>query len=120
MPARRGRTKKLIVAFHFQFANQAAWKCDECRKSGLEKSRRCGWLSESAQPVGAPVWVRKGVALTSCPVSQITPQSLGWIEEYVAWKVLGGLELHQLPARTVEAFCILENEAAKETNNGER
>ena len=46
--------------------------------------------------------------------------SLGWIEEYVAWKVLGGLELHQLPARTVEAFCILENEAAKETNNGER
>ena len=67
-----------------------------------------------------PVWVRKGVTLTSCPVSHISPQSLAWIEEYVAWKVLGGAELHRLPARTVAAFCLLENEAAKEANNGER
>ena len=58
--------------------------------------------------------------MASCPVSFIAPQSLAWIEEYVAWKVLGGLELHRLPARTVEAFCILENEALREANNGER
>ncbi|MCP5112754.1 MAG: hypothetical protein GY953_18160 [bacterium] len=64
--------------------------------------------------------MRKSIALTSCPVSYITPRSLAWIEEYVAWKVLGGVELHRLPARTVEAFCLLENEAAKEANNGER
>ena len=42
--AERGRKKKLIVAFHFQFSNQAGWKCDACRRSGLERERRCGWL----------------------------------------------------------------------------
>ena len=26
------RTKKLIVAFHFQFSNQAGWRCDVCRR----------------------------------------------------------------------------------------
>ena len=30
--AKRPRTKKLIVAFHFEFSNQAGWKCDVCRK----------------------------------------------------------------------------------------
>ena len=43
--AERGGTKKLIVAFHFQFANQAGWRCDACRRNGLEKKRRCGWLA---------------------------------------------------------------------------
>lgn len=115
-----GRTKKLIVAFHFQFANQAAWKCDQCRKSGLEKTRRCGWLPGAGEGAGSPVWARNGVAVTTCPVSYIEAQSLAWIEEYVAWKTLGSTDWTRLPARTVEAFCFLERETAKERRNGER
>ena len=42
------------------------------------------------------------------------------MEEYVAWKTVGGAAWTQLPARTVEAFCVLESETAKEANNGER
>ena len=42
--AERRRKKKLLVAFHFQFSNQAGWECDACRRSGLEIRRRCGWL----------------------------------------------------------------------------
>ena len=45
----RVRTKKLIVAFHFQFSSQAGWRCDVCRRTGLEKKRRCGWLPVSTR-----------------------------------------------------------------------
>jgi hypothetical protein len=60
------------------------------------------------------------VAVTSCPVSHISPQSLAWIEDFVAMKVLKNVNSRDLPARTVEAFCILENEAKREANDGER
>jgi len=53
-------------------------------------------------------------------VSYIKAQSLAWIEQYVAWKTVGGADWTRLPARTVEAFCVLDRETAKETRNGER
>ena len=79
-----------------------------------------GWLEPANEAAGRPVWARKGIAAATCPVSYISPVSLAWIEEFIAWKVMGGGDLRQLPARTVEAICLLENEAAKEANNGER
>ena len=42
----RSRKKKLIVAFHFQLGNHSAWNCGPCRKSGLERKRRCGWQAK--------------------------------------------------------------------------
>ena len=114
------RTKKLIVAFHFQFANQAAWKCDSCRASGLEKKRNCGWLNLSPVPGGRPVWARGRVSSETCPASYITSRSLAWIEKFSAWRLLGGMRLEELPARTVDALCILENELRRELSDGER
>ena len=47
--AQRRRTKKLLVAFHFQFSNQAGWECDvagspawKCAEDvgGLERPKR--------------------------------------------------------------------------------
>ena len=62
-----GRTKKLMVAFHFQFANQAGWKCDSCRKHGLEKRRRCKRIPcAQREPGESLVWARKGVGTTVC------------------------------------------------------
>ncbi len=46
------RKKKLIVAFHFQYANQAAWKCDSCRRGGLELKRRCGFIPAALETPG--------------------------------------------------------------------
>ncbi len=119
MRADGGRAKKLIVAFHFQFAQKAAWKCDACRKSGLERTRRCGWLREGGQADGRPVWVRKSAHTTSCPVSYISGESLAWVEEFVGWKTLRYALDREMPARTAEALLLLEAEWQKEIGDGE-
>ncbi len=111
------RAKKLIVAFHFQYANEAAWKCDVCRKSGLEKKRRCAWLGISVESDPTPVWVRKGAVAQACPVSLITPLSLSFLEQYTAWKLFGGSDLKTTPGKTVDAFCVLETEYRKEMSD---
>src|SRR6185369_17928748 len=79
----RGTAKKLLVAFHFQFSNQAGWECDVCRRSGLEVRRRCGWLGLSDTGRAAPVWARKTIAIESCPQSYITAESEGLLEEFL-------------------------------------
>jgi hypothetical protein len=113
------RNKKLIVAFHFQFANQAAWKCDACRSQGLEKQRRCGWLPASMDSLSRPVWARRKTAMMECPRSYITAASLSLVEEFFAWKAGGGGNLMNRPARTAEAFFILEREWKAEIEHAE-
>jgi hypothetical protein len=112
-----GRSKKLIVAFHFQFANQAAWKCDECRKAGLEKRRRCAWACAAESGVGRIVWGRKQVAATRCPKSIITAESMYLLDEFNVWKRCPGAPLHALPARVVDAILMLDNEFRAEVNS---
>jgi hypothetical protein len=113
----RRRTKKLIVAFHFQFSNQAAWKCDPCRKSGLEGKRRCGFASQPVTGQGSPVWIRGSVVVTSCPKSYVTGQSSTLVEEFFTWKLFGTLNPYELQAKTVDAFCVLEKELIHERNH---
>lgn len=108
-------TKKLIVAFHFQYANQAAWKCESCRKSGLEAKRGCGLRADG--PGRAVVWARRGTFTTECPRSYVSAQSLAWLEEYHAWRLGGRGSVRELPARLVEALAILDNELRAEGNN---
>lgn len=118
MRTQRERKKKLIVAFHFQQADQAGWKCDACRKAGLEQRRRCGWLPEAAKTPLKVVWARRHIATEQCPKSEVSAQSLEWIERFFVWKRLGGLYPEKLNAREVEAFLILEQEIEAERNHG--
>lgn len=113
------REKKLTVAFHFQFANQAAWKCDDCRRSGLERKRNCGFLFSGDAQSTKVIWARKTVATASCPKSYITADSLAWIESFEAWKRAGGSNLFNAPARQADAFHILESELSAEMKNAE-
>jgi hypothetical protein len=116
MRSYRRRPKKLTVAFHFLFANQAAWKCDECRSKGLDKKRRCARGPITDQP--RVVWARNGIAVSSCPKSVITGESLAWIEEYQARRTFGDFGgMRELPGKTVDAFCLLEQLLAKERSN---
>ena len=115
------RTKKLIVAFHFQFANQAAWRCEECRGSGLERVRRCGFVESGTEAPRElkltpqrPVWGKGEAIAFECPRSLITPESLRFIEEFSVWKVGGVRDFMRLPARTAEAFIVLEQELRAE------
>jgi len=117
--AERRRTKKLIVAFHFQFANQAAWRCDTCRKNGLERRRRCGWLNEDKTLPRQVIWARKSASTNSCPTSFITSESIAFLEEFHVWKLFGASDAYALPARLVEAIVVLENELRLEKSNAQ-
>lgn len=116
----RGRKKKLIVAFHFQFGNKAAWSCDVCRKSGLEKRRRCGWQASNDASDPPIVWARGRTSLATCPTSYVTAESVALLEEFHAWKLLGSKGFYDLPARLVEAIFVLENELRAEANDGQK
>jgi hypothetical protein len=113
-----GRKKKLIVAFHFQLSNAAGWKCDACRKSGLELKRRCGWVKAALETPAQIVWARKQVATDVCPKSLITAESLGWIEEFLVWRRLRQDLRNDLTARKAEAFLILDEHFALEEHGG--
>jgi hypothetical protein len=93
--------------------NQAAWKCEDCRRNGLEIRRRCGWLAIDDEPTRV-VWARGAVATDRCPVSEVSAESMALIQEFQAWKLFGSVDVFALPARTVEAFFILENELRAE------
>lgn len=114
MRLERRRTKKLILAFQFQFSDQAGWKCETCRAAGLEKRRRCRLLPGLEEGSERAIWARKHVVATSCPKSSITPESLSWIDDFCAWKLAGGMDYRTMSARQVDAFCVLERELEAE------
>jgi hypothetical protein len=120
MRSKPGRSKKLIVAFHFQFAKQAAWRCDECRKLGLEKRRRCAWAGAEDPGGERVVWGRRQIAVTRCPKSLITGESLYLLEQFSVWKRCPGANLQTMPARMVDAILILENEVRAELRSENR
>lgn len=112
------RKKKLIVAFHFQYSNQAGWRCDSCREAGLEIKRRCGFSPRALETPPKTVWARRRVSTDRCPTSEISAQSLAWIEHFYVWKRLGLNYPGELSAREIEAFLILEQEAQAEVSHG--
>ena len=90
-----------------------------CRSQGLELRRRCGWVSAAGETPEKVVWARRGARSTECPQSFITADSVAWIERYQAGRVFGFGDVLQLPAKTVDAFCVLELETAREKKHGE-
>ena len=90
-----------------------------CRSQGLEVRRRCGWLPEAAAQPEKVIWARRGARSTQCPTSFISAESLAWIERYQAARVFGFGDVMDLPARTVDAFCVLELELAREKRHGD-
>ena len=114
MRADGDRKKKLIVAFHFQFANRAGWDCDACRKNGLEVKRRCGFLSAEARGEPRLVWIRKRAQADECPKSMVTGESLALLEEFFVRRRLGIVEGMETAARKVDAFLILRQEMDEE------
>jgi hypothetical protein len=53
--------------------------------------------------------------VSACPKSVITGESLAFLEEFQYRRVFGDFAgMGNLPARTVDAFCLLEQLMAKE------
>ncbi len=112
------RKKKLIVAFHFQYSNQAGWNCGSCRQHGLEASRRCGFLPADKRGRSRIVWGRRQTHSDECPKSLVTGDSLAFLEEFFVRRRLGIAESADLEARKVDAFLILRDETEREERNG--
>lgn len=91
-----------------------------CRKAGLERARRCGFLTENDPPKGPPVWARKSVLLQTCPQSFVTSESQALLEEFLVRRRLGAIEIRELSAKQVEAFTLLEKEITAEIRDGEQ
>jgi hypothetical protein len=81
--------------------------------------RNCGYLPDNAEASKRVVWARKNTSTTSCPRSYVSADSLGWMEEFQAWKLFGCSDVARMPARTVEAFSVLERELVEEKANGQ-
>lgn len=113
----RGRPKKLILAFHFSYASRAGWECETCRKSGLADRRRCAFLGYEEATAGKPVWIRRNAVAFRCPKSIIEPESASLVDQFHIWKLCGLPDLREYPARTAEAFLILEKEIRLEQGN---
>jgi hypothetical protein len=64
------------------------------------------------------VWARRRVSIDRCPTSEISAQSLAWIEQFCVWKRLGANYPDELSAREIEAFLILEQETQAEVSHG--
>ena len=60
------------------------------------------------------VWARRDAAIGSCPVSYVTAESVGLVEEFLVRRQLGGMACEQLSARRAEAFVVLERELDRE------
>lgn len=99
-----------------------------CRKAGLERKRRCGWLASKGphkgeapgEVQGRPVWARGDVVLHVCPTWFITAENTELVQEFFVRKRLSGFDLATLSARQVEAFAILDNAWIAEINNGQQ
>ncbi|MBV6430871.1 MAG: hypothetical protein IANPNBLG_00991 [Bryobacteraceae bacterium] len=96
-------------------SRQAEWKCDPCRRTGLDVKRNCSWL-DLKETTDKPVWARNGVYTTVCPKSIVSPDSEHWIHLFYSMKLLNQhLDLLTLDARTADALMTLETEYRKET-----
>ncbi|HYM06116.1 MAG TPA: hypothetical protein VEU11_06110 [Terriglobales bacterium] len=76
--------------------------------------RRCGWVPTALESRPRVVWTHKGISTETCPVSFITAQSIGWVEEFFVWKRLRLALPYDLSARQAEAFLILEEQLSLE------
>jgi hypothetical protein len=59
------------------------------------------------------------VAISTCPKSYVTGESLAVVEEFLIRRRLGGIRAAELDARRVEAFLVLEKALEAETNDGQ-
>lgn len=118
MPFVRGRAKKLIVAFHFHRSRQAGWKCDACRRNGLDRKRRCGYLETDQRGPLVTVWTGGGVGVTECPKPIIHSFSLMCLEGFFASKLGSGAERwDEISAKVMDAWQVLAEELRKEEQN---
>jgi hypothetical protein len=88
-----------------------------CRRTGLERKRRCGWLGVPENQRAHPVWARGHVSTSMCPKSMISAESESVVEEYFVRRRMGSIRLDDLSARQAEAFLILEREIQTEKTN---
>jgi hypothetical protein len=77
-------------------------------------------MAHDADSTAPIVWLRGRMSLATCPTSFITAESIALLEEFHAWKLVGGSSAYDLPARLVEAIFVLENELRTTSHDGQK
>ena len=72
------------------------------------------------EPGAAPVWARKHVAVSMCPKSYITAESLSMLDEFFLRRRLGPMDPTRISARQADAFVVLEDAIAAEIRDGQQ
>jgi hypothetical protein len=87
----------------------ACSEANDCRwERPAAGGERIVWLWQSG------VDRQERLAITECPISYISGDSLAWLEEFYAQQALGSAgEIAAWPARRVEAFALLKGELRK-------
>ena len=93
---------------------RAGWDCESCRRHGLERKRRCGFLPDEERGEARIVWGRGQVSTEQCPKSMITGESLSLIEEFFVRRRLGIPETMDTDGRKIDAFLILREQVERE------
>ena len=101
-----------------QPANRAGWDCDSCRRIGLERKRRCGFLPAEQRGEERIVWGRRQVASQECPRSYVTGASIATLEEFFVSRRLGIPDSIDMDARKADAFVILRDLMEQEERDG--
>jgi hypothetical protein len=66
------------------------------------------------------VWARRRWAVSECPTSYITGESVTLLEHYYATRYFGVPDMYALPARIVDAICAIEREVNEERKYGDK
>gem|GEM_PF-1550211 len=65
------------------------------------------------------MWARGRLAVTECPRSYITAESVAWLSQYAAWRVSKRIGA-DMPARDVDAMLTLDREFAESADRAAR
>lgn len=90
-----------------------------CRRNGLDRKRRCGYLEPEQRGPSLTVWTGGGVGLTECPKPVITSFSVMCIEGFFASRLIRAERWDGVLAKVMDAWQVLAEELRKEEQNDE-
>jgi hypothetical protein len=96
----------------------AGWDCESCRRQGLERTGRCGYLPPRERGEPRLVWIHGDAVAEECPKSAVTGRSAAWVESFALWKSGGTAGPVVETARDAEAMAVLGMELEKARGEG--
>lgn len=66
------------------------------------------------------VWARHGSVAHRCPKTEITAESVAWLDQWAVWRLAGRGSLSDWSAKDLEAMAFLEQEWERMSDEARR